>query len=124
LEEQVMSMEQHAGGKGSLMARLIEPARRVCLKMIGAMRCRARRRLGAQQLAQLDSRLLRDIGLTRAQVHAAAYGLLMLRELSSASRIDAPPTAAATVVPLRRRAIAVRVDQATSAPLLKRAAHG
>jgi uncharacterized protein YjiS (DUF1127 family) len=119
-----MSMEERAGGKGSLMARLIEPARRVCPKMIDAIRRRARRRIGAQQLAQLDDRLLRDIGLTCSQVHAAAYGLLRLGVPSRASHIGAPPTAAANVVPLKRRAIAVRVDQATSAPFVKRAAHG
>jgi hypothetical protein len=83
------------------------------------MRCGALR-AGARQLAQLDERLLRDIGLTRSQVHAAAYGLLRLREPSPVSHIGAPPTGAANVVPLKRRAIAVRVDQAASAPLVKR----
>jgi uncharacterized protein YjiS (DUF1127 family) len=119
-----MSMEERAGGKDWLMARLIEPARRGCPRVIDAMRRRARRRLGAQQLTQLDDRLLRDIGLTRAQVHAAAYGLLTLRKPSPESHIGAPPAAAANVVPLKRRAIAVRVDQATAAPFVKRAAHG
>ncbi|HEX2478700.1 MAG TPA: DUF1127 domain-containing protein [Geminicoccaceae bacterium] len=124
MKEQIMSMKQRARGKRSLTARLIGPARRVCGKMIDAMRRRARRRTGARQLAQLDDRLLRDIGLTRSQVHAAAHGLLRLCEPSRASHIGAPPTAAANVIPLKRRAIAVRVDQATAAPLVKRAAHG
>ena len=119
-----MSMEQRARGKRSLVAQLIGPARRVCGQMIDALRRRARRRTGARQLAQLDDHLLRDIGLSRSQVHAAAHGLLRLCEPSPVSRIGAPPSGAANVVPLKRRAIAVRVDQATSAPLVKRAAHG
>jgi uncharacterized protein YjiS (DUF1127 family) len=124
VKEQIMSMQERAGDNRSLVARLIGSARRICPGLIDALRRRARRRVGARQLAQLDDRLLRDIGLTRAQVHAAAYGLLRLREHSPASRIGAPPTAAANVVPLKRRAIAVRVDQATSAPPIKRAALG
>jgi uncharacterized protein YjiS (DUF1127 family) len=119
-----MSMEERTGGNRSLMARLIGSGRRVCETMIDAMRRDARRRIGARQLAQLDERLLRDVGLTRSQVHAAAYGLLRLGEPSRASHIGARPKGAANVVPLKRRAIAVRVDQATSAPLVKRAAHG
>ena len=119
-----MSMEERAGGNRSLVARLIGPARRICPRIIGAMRRRGRRRVGARQLAQLDDRLLRDIGLTRAQAHAAACRLLSLGEPSPARHIGAPATGAANVVRLKRRAIAVRVDQATSAPLVKRAAHG
>jgi uncharacterized protein YjiS (DUF1127 family) len=57
-----MSMEQRASGTRSLMARLIEPARRVCARIIAAMRRDGRRRTGARQLAQLEERLLRDIG--------------------------------------------------------------
>jgi uncharacterized protein DUF1127 len=37
-----------------------------------------RRRAGEQALMQLDDHLLRDIGLTRSQVHAAAHGVLGL----------------------------------------------
>jgi uncharacterized protein YjiS (DUF1127 family) len=117
-------MEQHARGNRSLMPRLIQSVRGVYARIIDVTRRAVRRRTGARQLAQLDERLLRDIGLTRTQAHAAAYGLLRLGEPAPASHVGAPPTAAATVVPLKRRAIAVRVDQATSAPLLKRAAHG
>lgn len=119
-----MSMAKRARGDRSLMASLIEPARRVCPKIIDVLRRRAGRRYGAQQLAQLDERLLRDIGLTPSQAHAAACGLLRLREPSPASHIEAPPMSAAKVVCIKRRAIAVRVDRATSAPLVKRAAHG
>jgi len=38
------------------------------------LRCRA----AEWELSELDDRTLRDIGLTRSQVHAAAYGLLRL----------------------------------------------
>ena len=119
-----MSMEKRASDNRPLLALLMGPARRLCGKMIDPMRRRARRRLGAQQLAELDDHLLRDIGLTRAQATAAACGLLRLRD-PSPSHIEAPPPAGAgNVVPLKQRAIAVRVDEATVAPLLKRAANG
>jgi uncharacterized protein YjiS (DUF1127 family) len=119
-----MSMEKRASDNRPLLALLIGPARRLWGKTSDPMRRRARRRLGAQQLAELDDHLLRDIGLTRSQASAAAYGLLRLRE-PYPRHIEAPPPAAAgNVVPLKQRAIAVRVDEATSAPLVKRAANG
>ena len=119
-----MSMEKRASDNRPLLALLIDPARRLWGKTSDPMRRRARRRLGAQQLAELDDHLLRDIGLTRLQASAAAYGLLRLRE-PSPRYIEAPPPAGAgNVVPLNLRAIAVRVDEATSAPLVKRAANG
>ena len=91
--------------------------------MIDPMRRRARRRLGAQQLAELDDHLLRDIGLTRSQASAAAYGLLRLREPSPRHRSPAASGRRQRGA-LKQRAIAVRVDEATSAPLVKRAANG
>jgi uncharacterized protein YjiS (DUF1127 family) len=119
-----MSMAKRTDSNRPLSTILVGPARRSCERMIDLMRRRARRRLGAQQLAELDDHLLRDIGLTRSQAHAAAYGLLRLREPSPSPIEAPPPTEAGNVVPLKRRAIAVRVDQATSAPLVKRAANG
>jgi uncharacterized protein YjiS (DUF1127 family) len=120
-----MSMAKRASDNRPLLALLIDPARRLCATMIDPMRRRARRRLGAQHLAELDDHLLRDLGLTRSQAHAAAYGLLRLREPAASSDIEAPlPADVSNVVPLKQRAIAVRVDQATSAPLVKRAANG
>jgi uncharacterized protein YjiS (DUF1127 family) len=119
-----MSMAKRTGSHRPLIAILIDPARRLCERMIDR-RQRVRRRIGPQQLAQLDDHLLRDIGLTRSQAHAAAYGLLKLGEPSAPSHMEAPPpTNAGNVVSLKQRAIAVRVDQATSAPLVKRAANG
>ncbi|MGH6896208.1 MAG: DUF1127 domain-containing protein [Geminicoccaceae bacterium] len=119
-----MSTEERAGGNRPLTAVLTGPARLVYDMVIDAMRRRARRRAGARRLAQLDDRLLRDIGLTRSDVHAAAYGLLRLGEHSPAGSMRAPPSGPTNVVRLKRRAIAVRVDEATSAPLAKRAARG
>jgi uncharacterized protein YjiS (DUF1127 family) len=114
-------MAKRTGSNRPLIAVLIGSARRLCERMID----RSRRRIGAQQLAELDDHLLRDIGLTRSQATAAAYGLLTLGEPSTPSRIEAPPPAGAgNVVPLKQRAIAVRVDEATAAPLVKRAANG
>jgi len=120
-----MSTEECAGGNRPLTALLTGPARLVYEKVIDPMRRRARRRAGERRLARLDDRLLRDIGLTRSQVHAAAYGLLRLGEHSPAGSTRAPPPSNPTnVVRLKRRAIALRVDEATSAPLAKRAARG
>jgi uncharacterized protein YjiS (DUF1127 family) len=116
-----MGMEKRASDNRPLLALLIGPARRFCERMID----RRRRRIGAQQLAELNDHLLCDIGLTRSQAYAAAYGLLELREPAAPRRMEAsPPTDAGNVVPLKQRAIAVRVDQATSAPLVKRVANG
>jgi uncharacterized protein YjiS (DUF1127 family) len=114
-------MAKRTGSNRPLIAILIGSARRLCERMID----RSRRRTGAQQLAELDDHLLRDIGLTRSQAHAVAYGLQRLREPAASSAIETPlPVDASNVVPLKQRAIAVRVDQATSAPLVKRAANG
>jgi uncharacterized protein YjiS (DUF1127 family) len=46
--------------------------------MFDPIRRRIRRRAGEQAMMQLDDHLLRDIGLTRSQVHAAANGVLRL----------------------------------------------
>jgi uncharacterized protein YjiS (DUF1127 family) len=118
-----MSTEERVGGNRPLSALLTGPVRLVYETVIDPMRRRARRRPGKRTLAQLDDRLLRDIGLTRSQVHAAAYGLLRLGEDSPAGSMRAPPPSGPTnVVRLKRRAIALRVDEATAVPLAKRAA--
>ena len=120
-----MSTQEPPGGDRPLIAFLTGPARLLSEKVIDPMRRRARRRAGAERLGQLDDRLLRDIGLMRSEVHGAAYGLLLLGKHSPAGSLRAPPPPApANVVQLRRRALAVRVDEATSAPLAKRAARG
>ena len=116
-----MSMAKRARGDRSLMASLIEPARRVCPKIIDVLRRRAGRRYGARQLAQLDDRLLRDIGLTRSQVHAAAFGPVGPSGHSPADSPRARPSGPGNVVPLKRRAIAEPVDEPTPAPLARRA---
>jgi len=62
-------------------------------KVIGPVRRHASSRGGQRELARLDDHLLRDIGLTRSQAHAAAYGLLRLGKCpEDASR--APPSGA------------------------------
>jgi uncharacterized protein YjiS (DUF1127 family) len=120
-----MSMAKRTDGNRPLNAILIDPARRLCERMIDLRRRGVRRHSGAQRLAQLDDHLLRDIGLTRSQAHAAAYGLLNLGERSASGQSEESPLeGAGNVVPLTRRAIAMRVDQATSAPLVRRAANG
>jgi uncharacterized protein YjiS (DUF1127 family) len=124
-EEQIMSTQERANGSRALTAFLTGPARLVCANLIDPMRRRARRRMAAPRLAQLDDRLLRDIGLTRAQIHGAAYGLLRLGEPPTAGALRAPPPSdPANVVRLRRLARAVHVAEATSAPFGQRAAEG
>ena len=118
-----MSTAERTGGDRPRIALLSGHARRIRDKLIDTIRRRTRRRLRAHELAQLDDRMLRDIGLTRSEVRAAALGVLRLREPcpvipSGALRRTDP----ANVVRLKHRAIAVRVDQATSAPLVKHAA--
>ena len=60
------------------------------------MRRRACSHAGERELALLDDRMLHDIGLTRSQAHAAAYGLLKLgRPPEDASRASASGKTAA-----------------------------
>jgi uncharacterized protein YjiS (DUF1127 family) len=84
-----MSKEQRAGGNLPLHALLSGAVRFVYETVIDPMRRHARRRAGARELARLDDRLLRDIGLSRSQVHAAAYGLIGPGERSPADSMRA-----------------------------------
>ena len=97
-----MSNQQHA--RDDLLKPLI--ARLACLvhdKVIDPVRRHARSRAGERSLAQLDDRMLRDIGLTRSQAHAAAYGLLKLGRPAPADSARASSSAAAAA-PLAERA--------------------
>jgi len=119
-----MSNQQCAGGKSRLNALLAGLAHLIRDHLIDPLRRLARSRGGERELTRLDDRLLRDIGLTRSQVHAAAYGLLGPGGLSRADSMRAPPSEPGNVVRLKRRAIALRVDEATAASLARRAARG
>ena len=68
--------DEHLGTFLAGLARVIRS------KVIDPVRRGACSRAGKKRLAQLDDRMLRDIGLTRSQVHAAAYGLIRLGEPS------------------------------------------
>jgi uncharacterized protein YjiS (DUF1127 family) len=106
--------QQRAGGRRPLNALLAGLARLVHDKVIAPARRRARLRAGQRELARLDDRLLRDIGLTRSQVHAAAYGLVRPCGHSSADDMRASRSGPGEV-PLKRRAIAF--DRSMAAPL-------
>jgi uncharacterized protein YjiS (DUF1127 family) len=74
LEVEMMSNLQCVSGAKPLTVLLSAPVRFVYATMIDPVRGRVRGRAGVRELARLDDHLLRDIGLTRAQVHAAAFG--------------------------------------------------
>jgi uncharacterized protein YjiS (DUF1127 family) len=102
-----MSNEHCVGGHRPLHPLLAGLADLVHDHMIDPIRRRARSRTGAREMARLDHHLLRDIGLTRPEIHAAAYGLLIGRRANgSASRdtaADQPvPTSPAKVAALVR----------------------
>jgi Domain of unknown function (DUF1127) len=73
LEVQIMS-NQHRGSR-PLSALLAGLAHLAYSTLIGPLR-----RPGEQELARVDDRVLRDIGLTRSQIHGAACGLIRLGE--------------------------------------------
>jgi uncharacterized protein YjiS (DUF1127 family) len=118
-----MGNQQRTGGKRPLNALFAGLAHFIHHKVIDPARRRARSRAGERELARLDDRLLRDIGLTRAQVLAAAYGLVGPGERSSAEALRASRSGSGSVR-LKRRAIALSVDGAMVAPLAQRAARG
>jgi uncharacterized protein YjiS (DUF1127 family) len=119
---QIMSDRHCEGGKARPNALLASLARLVRDQVVDPLRRRTRSRAGEGELARLDDRLLRDIGLMRSQVHAAAYGRVGPGVLSRADATRAKPSASGNVLRLKRRAIAPRVDGAAAAPLARRAA--
>jgi uncharacterized protein YjiS (DUF1127 family) len=66
---------------------VLEPVRR-------KLRCRA----GARRMMELDDRLLKDIGIRRSEIQAAAYGLLEVDRLSRGP-LDARPEAPVCLMP-------------------------
>jgi uncharacterized protein YjiS (DUF1127 family) len=81
-----------AGGNRPLDALLPGLARLARDHVIDPARRYARWRAGKGELARLDDRMLRDIGLTRAQVRAAANGLIRLGEDSPVDAICTSPS--------------------------------
>jgi uncharacterized protein YjiS (DUF1127 family) len=118
-----MGNQQRTGGKRPLNALFAGLAHFIHHKVTDPARRRARSRAGERELARLDDRLLRDIGLTRSQVLAAGYGPLRPGEGSSAETLRASRSRLGSVR-LKRRAIALSVDGAMAAPLAQRAARG
>jgi uncharacterized protein YjiS (DUF1127 family) len=78
LEVQIMGKQQRARRNRPLNAFLAALVHVVDHHVLGLVRRGPRRRSHNEELARLDERTLRDIGLTRAQVRAAAYGLVSL----------------------------------------------
>lgn len=116
-----MSNKKGVGANRSLTALLAGLAHLMRNKVIDPMRRHARWRGGERELARLDDRLLRDIGLTRSQVHAAAYGLVGPSGDAATELMRASPPADGNLR-LKRRAIALHVDGAMAAPLAEPAA--
>ena len=117
-----MSDQHRVGGRSRLSALLAGFACLVRDRVVDPMRRGARSRAGERELARLDDRLLRDIGLMRSQVHAAVYGRVGPGVLSRADSMRAPPSGSGDVVRLKRRAIASRVGAAAAIPLARRTA--
>jgi uncharacterized protein YjiS (DUF1127 family) len=118
-----MSNQRSARSIESVRAFTAGLAHLVHSKVIDRVRRGARLRAGAEELIRLDDRVLRDIGLTRSQLRAAAYGLIALGERSPARSTQARPSGPDDVR-LEHRATALSVDGATVAPLAKRAGRG
>jgi uncharacterized protein YjiS (DUF1127 family) len=106
LEVQMMSTQQHVHDNRPLSALLAGLARLVYDHVIDSVRRQARWQAGGLELARLDDRTLRDIGLTRPEILAVACGLLSGdRASGSASQdtagnqpVPAPPSKAAALV--------------------------
>jgi uncharacterized protein YjiS (DUF1127 family) len=122
LEVQIMSNRHCMGSKSRLRVLLASLARLVHDHVIDPMRRGARSHAGERELARLDDRLLRDIGLMRSQVHASAYGRVGPGVLSRADAARAKPSEPDEVRCLKRCPIALRVDETMAAPLARRAA--
>jgi uncharacterized protein YjiS (DUF1127 family) len=122
LEVSIMSNQQGASPKRPLSDTFLHsPVRFIYETVIEPVRRRARRRADAWQLARLDDHLLRDVGLTRAQVLAAAFGPAgpdRHLPLTPQARWPGP----GNVVRLQRSADAERVDEVVAAPGAQRAA--
>jgi uncharacterized protein YjiS (DUF1127 family) len=124
LEVLIMRNLQYVNGNKTLATRFSGPVRFVYETVIDPVRRCARRRAGGRELAQLDDRLLRDIGLSRAQVLAAAFGPVGpdRRFLSRSVRAGSPGPG--NVVRLERPIRGQRIDQPAATPLAKRAVRG
>ena len=97
---------QHVNGNKTVPARFRGPVRLVYETVINLVQRRARRRAGAQELARLDDRLLRDIGLSRAQVLAAAFGPAGASGCAGADFMHTRPTGPGNVERLQHPASA------------------
>jgi uncharacterized protein YjiS (DUF1127 family) len=123
LEVSIMSNQPGASLKQPLSSTVLHsPVRLIYETVIDPVRRRARGRADAWQLARLDDHLLRDIGLTRAQVLAAAFGPAGPDRHLPLATPQARRWGPGNVVPLQRRADAERVDEGAAAPLARRAA--
>jgi uncharacterized protein YjiS (DUF1127 family) len=116
-----MSDQHRAGGSRPPNVRLAGLARLVYRKVIDSLRPDVRVRAGEEELARLDDRLLRDIGLTGSGIHAAAYGLAEPGEHSLTSSLRASPSERGNVRP-QRRAGGLNIAGAPAAPPAGRAA--
>jgi uncharacterized protein YjiS (DUF1127 family) len=111
-----VSNQHRVGGNRLLNALPTGLAQLVHDRVIDPVRRHARRHAGERELARLDDRVLRDIGLTRPQIRAAACGVIELGEHRPADSRRALPSGTGNVHQLRG-AIALRGDGATAAPL-------
>jgi uncharacterized protein YjiS (DUF1127 family) len=125
LEVSIMSNQQGASRKQPPSNTFLHsPVRFICETVINPVRRRAHGRGGIRELARLDDHLLRDIGLTRAQVLAAAFGPAGTDRHFAADSVLARSLGPGNVVPLKCPASTERVEASAATPLVRRAARG
>jgi uncharacterized protein YjiS (DUF1127 family) len=90
-----------ATAPGHIQDGLADRVRQASQRLLESVRHELRCRAGERALAELDDDRLADLGLTRAEIHAAAYGLL--------DRNARPPSSvhAVTASAMRRTAAAI-----------------
>jgi uncharacterized protein YjiS (DUF1127 family) len=108
LEVQMMSNQMRAGSRPLLQAVSTGLAHLIHEKMIDVVRRRVRSRAGERAMARLEDHMLRDIGLTRSEIHAAAYGLLSDGRASGSA---SPVTLADQPLPINRAKAAALVRE-------------
>lgn len=96
-----MISQSHAGGDRPLSDFPAGLAHFILDHVIDRLQRVACSRAGKRELERLDDHLLRDIGITRAEIHAAAYGQLSLGRASGSASQDTAGNQPVPVAPAK-----------------------